>query len=406
MVHYGEITLKGKNRPVFEKRLRRNIRLALSSVEGVKLEPRQGRLIIEVEGDDKNSVMLALGNVFGISWFAEVERCESRYEQLVERALSIISHFSSSAKSFMVSVKRADKSYPMTSIELERAIGERIVREYGMKVSLNEPEVRLYIDIVDGEAILYTKKVRGLGGLPVGVSGRVIHLLSGGIDSPVAAWLLMKRGCMPIYLHFYMAPDYEYVIKSKIMEIIKVLSSYSYKATLILLPFSIYQLATIDLPSELEPVLFRRFMRVTAEKIAQLFNAFAISTGDSLAQAASQTINNISAMDFGCKLAILRPLLGYDKNEIVELAKRIGTYEYSIKEYKDCCSIITRHPKTKVSIDECLEYSERIGVEPLAERCIDSGKVIRYIAGNLKVINLNDLRQAMVSKRGSLVNLA
>jgi thiamine biosynthesis protein ThiI len=247
-----------------------------------------------------------------------------------------------------------------------------------MVVDLSEPELTIYVDIIKGRGLVYSNKVRGPGGLPVGTAGRVIHLFSGGIDSPVAAWLLLKRGSRPVYLHFYLAPTPMTAVDSKITKLQKVLSDSAGRSALILCPFADYQLVTAGVPADLEPMLFRRYMRMVAEELAPRFDAVAISTGDSLSQAASQTAWNLSSFDEGSSLPILRPLLTYDKDEIVSLARRIGTYELSIEEYKDCCAMITRHPRTKVRAEVLSEYVRKFGLRELARKSIEKALIVVY----------------------------
>jgi thiamine biosynthesis protein ThiI len=203
-------------------------------------------------------------------------------------------------------------------------------------------------------------------------------LFSGGIDSPVAAWLLMKRGTRPVYLHFYLAPTPSSAVESKITRLVKVLSAYGGKSTLILVPFAQYQLATAGVPGELEPSLFRRFMRMTAEALSPWFDTVAISTGDSLSQAASQTLWNIAAFDEGSSLPILRPLLSFDKEEIIDLAKKIGTYDLSLEEYKDCCAIITRHPRTRVKGSTITDCVRKYSLQDLVLRTLEDATLVTY----------------------------
>lgn len=186
----------------------------------------------------------------------------------------------------------------------------------------------------------------------MGVTGKVLHLLSGGIDSPVAAWLMMKRGCDLTYLHFFVAPNAEQIMETKMASLLKALAKYGTGgARLILVPFDDYQLATGGLRQDYEPVVFRHFMRIVAEQVADRVGALAISTGDNLGQVASQTLYNLACIDAGASMPTLRPVVGYDKSEIIELAEAIGTYEGSIEEYKDCCSIVSRHPKTRMNVE-------------------------------------------------------
>lgn len=259
-----------------------------------------------------------------------------------------------------------------------------------MKVDLTNPEVVIRVDVTKSNAFVYSNKTPGPGGLPVGTAGRVLHLFSGGIDSPVAAWLLMKRGCVPVYLHFYLAPTPRNALDSKVTKQVKVLSSYGGKSTLILIPFAEYQLATAEGPGDLEPSLFRRFMRMTAEALAPALGAVAVSTGDSLSQAASQTLWNLASFDHGSSLPILRPLLAYDKDEIIGMARRISTYDLSLEEYKDCCAIITRHPRTRVKSDLVDEYVRRLRLPELVQTVLDQGTLVSYnpVGDVLKSSNL------------------
>jgi tRNA uracil 4-sulfurtransferase len=208
----------------------------------------------------------------------------------------------------------------------------------------------------------------------------------------VAAWLMMKRGTRPVYLHFYLAPTPRSAIESKITTLVKILSAYGGKSTLVLLPFAQYQLATTGVPGEMEPSLFRRFMRMTAEALAPRFDAIAVSTGDSLSQAASQTLWNIAAFDEGSSLPVLRPLLTYDKEEIVSLAKRIGTYEASLEEYKDCCAIITRHPRTRVRPSAMADLVRNYGFQNLVTKTVDEATMVTYNPGgdSLKTFPLRE----------------
>ncbi len=376
VVHYSEIALKGKNRPLFTKALRRNIRRALRAVGEPSIDHIDGRFIVSIDAEE-NQVEDRLSRVFGVSWFAPVRVVEGGFAPIEAAVLSDSASLGSRA-TFRVDARRADKSFPMNSLTLARELGSSVVQMTGASVDLKEPDVTLHVDVLRGRTLVYSRRLGGPGGLPVGVGGRVVHLFSGGIDSPVAAWLLMKRGCNPVHLHFYLAPDYEYVLQSKVLKIIRTLSAYCGRTTIVLVPFAEYQLASSEVPQDCEPSLFRRFMRATAEELAPRFRAVAISTGDSLAQAASQTIWNIGTFDHGSTLPILRPLLTYDKQEITEMAQRIGTYEASIEDYKDCCAIITRHPKTRARREVIDEYSQRLDFPALVKRCLAASTLATY----------------------------
>lgn len=374
VVHYSEVALKGKNRPEFVRVLRRNIARTLSSFHP-EVESREGRLFVTLDAEPAE-VNLGLSKVFGVAWFARAEIVDADYGKIEEAVLQAAQ--ASPARTFMVDPRRADKSFPIRSMELARKLGSAVVDATGKGVSLSEPGVRIHVDVVRRQALVYAEKAQGPGGLPVGTAGRTMHLFSGGIDSPVAAWLLLKRGVRPVYLHFYLAPTPEGPMRSKVPKLLRVLSAWGGKSTTVLVPFAEYQLATAEVPGGLEPSLFRRFMRMTAEHLAPRFGASAVSTGDSLSQAASQTLWNIGVFDSGSSLPILRPLLSYDKEEVVSLAKKIGTYELSLEEYKDCCAIVTRHPRTRAKAGMIAEYAEGLEFEKLISKSLESASVASY----------------------------
>jgi thiamine biosynthesis protein ThiI len=392
VAHYSEVALKGNNRPEFVRTLRRNINRALAGIEH-SLMYSEGRFMITVEGDGEE-VPLRLSRVFGISWFAPVTMVQPEYPAILTSVLECAA--SAEGRTFKISARRSDKSFPMNSQELAARLGTEVVKHTGKDVDLSEPQLSIHVDVIRGKALVYTDRARGPGGLPLGTAGRVIHLFSGGIDSPVAAWLIMKRGTKPVYLHFYLGPTPRAALDSKIIELVKVLSAYEGKSTLILVPFAEYQLATMGVPGELEPCLFRRFMRMTAEDLAPKFGALAVSTGDSLSQAASQTLWNLVSFDQGATLPILRPLLTYDKDEIISLARRIGTYELSLEEYRDCCAIITKHPRTKVKGTLLSEYVRRCGLEDLVRRMVEKATLVSYNPAR-KTLKVSPLSESLPS---------
>ena len=385
MVHYGEIGTKGGNRQVFEATLRRNILAALGPLAGAKIRMVDNRLLVSLDDEGKAAEARALiSKVFGVAWCAGVEGSPLSYPEILETAVRVLDARAGEGekgkrkKTFRVSARRSNKSFGMTSQELARRLGEDIIARLGLAVDLSEPGVNLSVDVISDEALVYAERVRGPGGLPVGSSGRVLHLLSGGIDSPVAAWLMMKRGCALAFLHFYLAPGPGPIVASKISDLVRQLAPRGEEQRLILIPFSTYQVATTDLRQEFEPVVFRRFMRMVAERVAAALSMPAISTGDSLAQVASQTLQNIACIDSGASLPTLRPLLGYDKDEIVRLAKQVGTYETSLLEYKDCCSIVSRHPRTRMKIADVDEAARLLAFDELAERCVSMGTAVYF----------------------------
>ena len=374
VVHYSEVALKGNNRPEFVRALRWGINRALAGIDH-SISYSDGRFLVDA-GADLEKVADRLSKVFGISWFAQAEVLPATYADLLRGVLA--ASRVSKGRTFRLAVRRSDKSFPMTSQELAAKLGAEVVAATGKAVDLSHPELTVHVDLAKGRAFLYSDRSKGPGGLPLGTAGRVIHLFSGGIDSPVAAWLLMKRGTRPVYLHFYLAPTPQAAVESKITRLVKVLSTYQGKSTLLLVPFAEYQLATAEVPGEIEPSLFRRFMRMTAEGIAPWFEARAVSTGDSLSQAASQTLWNLGSFDQGSTLPILRPLLTYDKDEIIALGRRIGTYDLSLEEYRDCCAIITRHPRTRVKGEEVNAYVEELGLRDLTWWSLERATLVTY----------------------------
>ncbi|MDA4112973.1 MAG: tRNA 4-thiouridine(8) synthase ThiI [Thaumarchaeota archaeon] len=401
VVHYGEIGTKGGNRQVFETSMRRNILAALSPIGGVRVRMVDNRFFVSLDEEGVPAAKLSLSKVFGVVWFAHVEGAPLSYPEILETSIRVLAGARKEA-SFRVRVRRPNKSFPMGSQEMARKLGEDIIERLGLQVNLSLPDVTLYVDIISDEALVYREHLKGPGGLPVGVSGRVLHLLSGGIDSPVAAWLMMKRGCTPVYLHFYVAPSAEPIVQSKIGELVRELSQSGEETRLILIPFSPYQLETIDLPSDYEPIVFRRFMRMVAENLASRLEFPAISTGDNLAQVASQTLQNIACIDSGSSLPTLRPLLGYDKDEIVQLARQIGTYETSILDYKDCCSIVSSHPRTRMKIADVDEAGRRHGFDELAARCISMGSMATFRDGAIQLRPLSAVLDARSERLNEL----
>ena len=373
VAHYSEVALKGNNRPEFVRALRRGINRVLAGVAH-SVTYSEGRFLIDAEAEEAD-VAARLSRVFGISWFAPVKLAPPEYSKILENVLGFSS---ADGSSFRIIVRRSDKSFPTGSQELAAKLGAEVVKATGKSVDLSHPDLSVHVDVVRGGALVYSDRSKGPGGLPLGTAGRVMHLFSGGIDSPVAAWLLMKRGTRPVYLHFYLAPTPQAAVGSKITKLVTLLSAYGGKSTLVLAPFAEYQLATAGVPGELEPSLFRRFMRMTAEALAPRFDARAVSTGDSLSQAASQTLWNIASFDEGSTLPVLRPLLTYDKDEIIGLARRIGTYDLSLEEYRDCCAIITRHPRTRVKGSVIDENVERFRLRSLVWETIKAATLLTY----------------------------
>ncbi|NHV99788.1 MAG: tRNA 4-thiouridine(8) synthase ThiI [Thaumarchaeota archaeon] len=370
VIHYSEIGLKGRNRPFFEKMLAENVRRLLSGIVDSKVRRIQGRLVLPLNGADLQRVEEGLMKVFGISWFTFATIAEPNVESIGRTVVEEASQVVKPGEPIKVEVKRADKSFPATSLELSRILGRMLVEKLGVSVSLKNPSKKIYVEVLSKEAYVFTEKKRGLGGLPVGSSGRVLSLLSGGIDSPIASYLMMKRGCRVSYLHFHPFHDNAEAENSKIMEIVRKLLPYSGETTVTFTPSYEFQIATVNVPAKYDLILFRRFMFKVAERIAEAEGAKALVTGESLAQVASQTLENIVAASRGLRIPVFRPLIAFDKEEIVNVAKKIGTYELSIKPYKDCCSIIARHPETRAKLEIVEKLERQIDLDSVVSRSI------------------------------------
>jgi thiamine biosynthesis protein ThiI len=369
LAHYGELALKGRNRRIFENKLIENIKKACDG----RIRRLEGRIV--VQGSEPE----CLKDVFGISWFAPCFSVEKDISAIKNALMEMKGVRVESGKSFGVFVKRADKSFPYSSLEIAKTVGDEILKKYKLRVDLNNPELPIYIEIAD-EVFIYFEKHEGLGGLPVGISGRVLSLLSGGIDSPVASYMMMKRGCQVDYVHFHTFPANETVLETKIKDILKVLNRYGFESRIYLAPYHPFQLAMLGkkLDSGYELVMFRRFMVRVAEKIAETNNYLALITGDSLGQVASQTLENLKTVKMGVSAPILQPLISFDKDEIVTIARKIGSYDLSIKPYKDCCSLIAKSPRTKSRVEHIRNLEQRLDIKNVVAKTLELVEVYEF----------------------------
>jgi len=370
--------LKGGNRRPFTKALVRNLQRALSRF-GAEVHELFDRLLVKVEGDRLADALLAAAKVFGVAYTAPVRLLPCSVEAMIDAAVQTYTALTSGKETFAVRVRRVDKSFPLTSHELERVVGQQVVAATGAPVNLNAPDILLSFRVYQDCIYQVGPKVQGVGGLPIGVAGKVLALISGGIDSPVAAWLMMKRGCFVDFVHFHAFPSNDEAVVEKVPKLIeRLVVPQGVTSRLFLVPYHTFQLAllTTQVPQKLELVLFRRFMVKVANRIAKEYGFQAIVTGDNLSQVASQTLENILVLDNASDLPVFRPLLTYDKQEIIALTKQIGTYELSIQPYKDCCSLIARHPEAKAKLHEVLEVESTLPIEQLISRSLAEMAVI------------------------------
>lgn len=366
VIHYQEIALKGKNRPLFVNKLRDNLKYATEGLGVKHARDQGGRIILDLVPDAREELVRErVSKVFGIANFAFACKASNDVEVLKE---AVLRHVRDKVfKSFRISTKRGYKEYPMTSMDVDRIVGAHIKEATGAKVDLTHPELTLFIEILSKEAFFYTEKIPGQGGLPVGTSGKVVCLLSGGIDSPVAALRMMKRGCSVLFVHFHAYPYQSKMSQEKVGDLVEILNQYQRASKLYLIPFGdIQKEIVLNAPAKYRVVLYRRMMIRIAEAIARKEKALALITGDSLGQVSSQTLENITTIENASTLPVLRPLIGMDKSEIMDQARGIGTYEISIIPDQDCCQLfIPKNPAVKTSIEEIEKVEKGFDIEKL-----------------------------------------
>ena len=373
VVHYQEIALKGKNRPWFVARLVRNLRLALSDLDVREVRVLMGRIEVLLGASGSwEAVRDRLSRVFGVANFARAGRAPLDVDAIAERILEDLGD--TRAETFRLSARRADKRFPLTSPEIEREVGGRIKEARGWIVNLSRPELTIYVEALTDDAFYFFGKDRGPGGLPVGSSGKVVCLLSGGIDSPVAAWRMMRRGCRVLLVHFHSYPVLSRASQEKARELAALLTRYQYSSRLWLVPFAdIQQQVILTVPPALRVVLYRRLMMRIAERIAEQNRALALVTGEVVGQVASQTLENMNRITEVVRLPVLRPLIGMDKDEITEQAQRLGTFPISIIPDQDCCTLFTpRHPATKARRAEVEQAESSLPMAAMIERAAES----------------------------------
>ena len=365
VIHYQEIALKGKNRPWFISRLVNHMKLALADLDVREVRSIMGRIeVVLGPGSAWESARDRLRNVFGIANFAVARRTVPDLDILIEALLADLQ--GRSPKHFRVTARRADKRFPLPSPDIERLIGARVQAAFGWPVNLDDPELNIRIEFVSKDAFYSFGKERGPGGLPVGVSGRVVCLLSGGIDSPVAAWRMMRRGCAVHLVHFHSYPFHEATSQEKVRQIARLLAQYQLQMRLYQVPFGqLQRQVVVAVPPPLRIVIYRRLMMRIADAIARQTGGRALVTGEVVGQVASQTLDNMAIISSATTLPILRPLVGMDKEEITAQAERIGSFPISIIPDQDCCQLFTpRHPVTRARPAE-IENAERM--LPIAE---------------------------------------
>jgi thiamine biosynthesis protein ThiI len=366
IVHYHEISLKRGNRPLFLRQLLRNLERATADVGPVRVRQRPGRILLDLEGNERpDAVAARVARVCGVASASLASRVPSSVDAMKIAIGALVEEHRFA--SFRISARRAFKTYPLTSVELNRELGAFVVQQTGARVDLRAPELEIHVEVLPDETFVYAHRVPGPGGLPVGTAGTVAALLSGGIDSPVAAWRMMKRGCRVVFVHFHSVPYLPATSQAKARALVERLTEWQYRSQLFLVPLGeIQREVVLSVPAPMRVVVYRRMMVRIAEALARQVGALALTTGESLGQVASQTLPNIARIDEAAMLPILRPLIGMDKIEITAQAQRLGTFEISIEPDADCCTLfVPRHPATRVSAEEIRAAESRLDLARL-----------------------------------------
>jgi thiamine biosynthesis protein ThiI len=373
LIRYHEIALKKGNRRYFTELLKRNLLAAVKDLDPRETRSLPARILLTFNRDiDPAVVMDRIGAVFGVANFSIVERTARDIDALRERILNSLD--GRRFESFRVNTQRGDKSFPLASPEINRQIGAAVKQQSGARVDLGNPEFTVIVEILPQDAFFGFNKLAGAGGLPVGASGRVVALISGGIDSPVAAYRMMQRGCRLIFVHFHSAPFQDKTSQEKVRQLVSLLTRHQFSSRLYLVPFGEIQrqiVAAVGRP--LRVVLYRRMMLRIGEAIARKEKAKALITGESLAQVASQTLDNMAVIQQATRLPVLRPLVGMDKQEIIDQARRIGTFEISAIPDQDCCQLfVPKHPATKARFRDVEADELKLAVNDLVRYGLDN----------------------------------
>lgn len=381
LVRYGEMSLKGKNRKHFINHLKNNIKLALSSFSSLEYTANRDRLFIKLNGEDGEKVAEKLQTVFGIQSFSLAIRTKSDIEAIKDTALQAVKQLYKNGDTFKVSAKRADKSFPLTSDQLNYEIGRHIlIHTDGLKVDVHHPNINVRVEVRPHATYIMCKDFKGAGGLPVGSSGKAMLMLSGGIDSPVAGYLSMKRGLEIEAIHFFSPPYTNERAKQKVMDLVEKLTEFGGKIVLHIVPFTEIQVTIQQkILENYTMTSTRRMMLKIADEIRKNRGALAIVTGESLGQVASQTLESMYAINEVTTTPILRPLISMDKNEIIEIAEKIDTFEISNRPYEDCCTIFTpASPKTKPKREKILKLESYVDFQPLIQKAIEETVTIEF----------------------------
>lgn len=382
LLKLGEVVLKGLNRRSFEDRLVSNVRRRLKGCGSFQVYIRQSTIYVEptTENCDMEAAHAAARQVFGVVSVARAVPCEKTVEAIVETARTYLADAFAAAGSFKVESKRADKNYPMNSIQVSQAVGGELAELFpDVAVDVHSPDLTVYVEIREKHAYVHAPSVPGAGGLPVGMGGHAVSLLSGGLDSPVSSWMMARRGVELEMVHFVSPPYTSQQAQDKVLELARLLTAYCGRMIVHIVPFTeIQEEIRKNCPEEYFTLIMRRFMMRLAEAVAKKAGAKALITGESLGQVASQTMMALGVTEDVTTMPVLRPLIGMDKVEIIRISREIGTYETSILPYEDCCTVFTpRHPATRPNLEDVRKAEAALDVNALVAKALEGETWVR-----------------------------
>ena len=382
LLKLGEMVLKGLNRHSFEDKLQANIHRRLNGLGRFRVYTRQSTTYVEPMEDscDMDAAWEAMKKVFGVVGLSRARACDKDKDAILRACHEYLDDRLRSARTFKVETRRADKTFPMTSIQLSQYVGGELDELYpNLQVDVHHPELTVYVEIRDYAAFVHANPDPGAGGLPVGINGRAVSLLSGGIDSPVASYMIAKRGVALDMVHFFSYPYTSPEAKEKVLELARLLTPWCGHLTVHVVPFTaIQEELRRSCPEEMFTLVMRRFMMRIAQRVAKRCGAKALVTGESLGQVASQTMDAMTVTGQVVSIPVLRPVVGMDKEEIVQISRKIGTYDTSILPYEDCCTVFTpRHPRLRPTVEEAEAAEAGLDIEAMVQAAVDGIERIR-----------------------------